>query len=240
MILVLALLTFAWIRLKHKKLVNIKAKTVHMQQSRMAVIASELNHRLVEMESVSRRSAYTNTPIQTGEQFFDDSDMRSDYYLVTVYDSEFNTPLLTARYYFDLSVIAFCLVGGNDTGKTPPVDLSSFEQGEIFLADRLSGNVSSAVYRRYRTYIFLLLYAEVYRKNKSSRFILMARKEKSDKLLAKYLQLGLSKQGSTIHRGREHWILLGDTAKSYSRLSRSSKIIITLRNLFLPLMFEAN
>jgi hypothetical protein len=46
----------------------------------------------------------------------------------------------------------------------------------------------------------------------------MARREKYEKLLTKYIRLGLHVIGSTKHKGKEHWILLGDLSKKYSKV----------------------
>jgi hypothetical protein len=43
----------------------------------------------------------------------------------------------------------------------------------------------------------------------------MVRKEKHNKQLSKYLKLGFVLMGSTIHKGKEHSIILGDL-KTYS------------------------
>ena len=52
---------------------------------------------LIAKERLLRKLAYKNTPIKTDDSFFDDSDMRSDYYLLIVYDRRSKTPLLSAR-----------------------------------------------------------------------------------------------------------------------------------------------
>jgi len=36
----------------------------------------------------------------------------------------------------------------------------------------------------------------------------MARKEKKDKLLKKYLRLGFNVVGSTMHNDKEHWVII--------------------------------
>jgi len=61
----------------------------------------------------------------------------------------------------------------------------------------------------------------------------MARKEKHDKLLNKYLLLGLRVIGSNTHKDREHWILLGDVNVCYSKLKLSflSRLIVISKRL---------
>lgn len=254
LIVVLAIVVYAWIYFKYKFILDIKSKTIHMQKplvladhtiKRIPIIASKLNEELISKESISRRAAYKNTIIKTGESFFDDSDMPSDYYLVVVYDKTSNVPLLTARYFYGNSIIARSLKGDDNLENTKSdlkekLDLTKIKEGGIFLADRLSGNTNSIVYRHYRNYIFILLYAEMLIRNKNSRFILMARKEKDDKLLKKYLKLWLTVIGSTTHKGREHWILLGDMKTTYSNTKKSIPVRLMLLSKNLRLYFNKN
>ena len=170
---------------------------------------------LISFEAFLRRTAYKNTTIKTGESFFDDSDMKSEYYLVVVYDKISNTPLLSARHYFDKSVVAKYLKGDNDIEVElsylgAKFNLDSYTNGKVFLADRLSGNINSSIYRKYRHNIFSLYYSEIANNNKNCTLLLMVRKEKHDKQLSKYLNLGFNIIGSTLHKGREHSIILRD------------------------------
>lgn len=229
------------IYLKFRSVLSIRAITIHLQKPilspagetiRKPLADNKALEALILKENISRRLAYKNTSIKTGEAFFNDSDMVSDYYLIVVYDKRSNVPLLTARYYFNKSVIARCLAGDEGCNQKPQthgdLDLDKLKEGEIFLADRLSGNTASSVYRRYRNYIFLLFYSEIMRHNKNSRFILMARKEKHEKLLKKYLSLGLKVIGSNRHKEKEHWILLGDLKNGYSHLKSSTLLSMIL------------
>jgi hypothetical protein len=248
---ILAIAVYAWIYFKYKFILDIKSKTIHMQKplaltdytfKRSPFTASKLNEGLILKEAISRRAAYKNTIIKTGESFFDDSDMSSDYYLVVVYDKTSNVPLLTTRYFFDKSVIARSLKGDDNKefDFKDKLELTKIKEGDIFLADRLSGNTNNIVYRNHRNYIFLLLYAEMLIRNKNSRFILMARKEKDDKLLKKYLKLWLTNIGSTTHKGKEHWILLGDMKTTYSNTKKSIPTRIMLLSKNLRLFFNKN
>lgn len=184
-------------------------------QIRKAVINSELHRQLVTKEAFLRRSAYKNTTIKTDESFFDDSDMKSDYYLVVVYDKKTNTPLLSSRHYFDKSSIAKFLKGddGLDNGlshRGEKFNIEDYPRGNIFLADRLSGNTSNSLYRQYRSRIFSLYYSEIVNNNKNCTLLLMVRKEKHEKQLSRYLKMGFILLGSVLHKGKEHSIILGD------------------------------
>ncbi len=230
------------IKTKFNYIFNIKAKTIKLKIpiisedntiKRASIIQSEKLEKLISSEAFLRRFAYKNTTIKTSEYFFDDSDMKSEYYLVIVYDKISNVPLLSARYYFDKSVIIKYLQGDNNSESTQKdwgetMNLYNFKEGEIFLVDRLSGNISSSVYRKNRKYIYLLFYSEILTRNKNCKIILMARRVKYEKLLTKYLHLGFNIVGTKIHNGKEHWILSGDLKKSYSQIKLSivSNIIL--------------
>jgi hypothetical protein len=201
---------------------HIRTVTIHMQPpglsgtgKRRPAGASALAEQLLVHEETLRKSAYQNTDIQTDASFFDDADMRSVYYLVIVYDKRSNTPLLSARYYFERPVIDGYLKG-DDTQETTREEyetMSCFracKEERVFLADRLSGNTENELYVRNRSTIFLQFYLEILRHNRTGKFILMARKEPYERLLTKYLRLGLTIVGSTRLRGKAHWILLGD------------------------------
>ncbi len=207
---------------------NIRAQTIQLHQpvisfngevKRVAVAQNKQSQELIAYETFLRKAAYKNTIIKTGKSFFDDSDMLYDYFLVVVHDKKTNTPLLSARYYFDRSAINKCLRGDdNNETVTEILDKYKFENLELFLSDRLSGNINSRVYRLHRSYIFLMFYLQIFTHNRNCKFILMARKEKFDKLLKKYMNLGLNTIGSTKHKGRDHWILLGDVEHCYTQL----------------------
>jgi hypothetical protein len=228
-----------------KYLFNIRAKTIRMQQpmtfpgnmnARTPFIKSRLNEILISAESGLRRFAYKNTAIKTDGSFFDDTDMKSDYYLVVVYDKRTTIPLLTARYYFEKSLIDKSIKGeeNNDNGENNLTKNINWKNGKVFLADRLSGNISSSVYRKYRNYIFSLFYSEIINYNKNCHLILMARSEPHEKLLTKYLRLGFNIIGSTIHKGKKHWIVIADLKKAYSSLRASNKLhaFLFFRRLF--------
>src|ERR1043166_9376109 len=96
-----------------------KVKTLHIlsfnfASGRRCVQKSSSAEWLMKCEAELRRSAYKHTPITTGESFYDDSDMSSDYYLVIVYDDKTKTPLLSARYYFNKEMIRFYTAGNAD------------------------------------------------------------------------------------------------------------------------------
>ena len=71
--------------------IDIEVQTINMRSPaafaeerhiRKAVISSEIHQQLITKEAFLRKLAYKNTTIKTDESFFDDSDMKSDYYLV--------------------------------------------------------------------------------------------------------------------------------------------------------------
>jgi hypothetical protein len=168
-----------------------------------------LDEKLISGEAMLRKQAYRNIQIKTDEVFFNDADMRSNYNLIVVYSKDPFTPLLTARYYSDQDIISGVLKGDDHKG-----EFSFGGEQEIFLIDRMCANTSSSIYRKKRSYINLLFYSELLMRNSKSRFFAMARKEKGDKLLRKYLRLGLRVTGLVKHKGREHWLLLGDLKQS--------------------------
>ena len=92
----------------------------------------------------------------------------------------------------------------------------------------MSANNHNAIYRKNRTYIHLLFYLQLYIHNKNSKFIAMARKEKFEKLLTKYIRLGLNIVGTVKHQGKEHWVLLGDFKKNRTTATQSILINIFL------------
>lgn len=201
-------------------LFDITVQTIHMQipilstnntTKRQSYIKDWKVESLISNEAFLRRNAYKNSTIKTAESFFDDSDMKSEYYLVIVYDKASNTPLLSARHYFDKSSIAKFIKGDDDLEtKLSDFNPASFPDGKLFLADRLSGNISSSIYRRYRSNIFSLYYSELVNKNKNCTLLLMVRKEIHNKQLSKYLNLGFIPIGSTLHNGKEHTIIVRD------------------------------
>jgi hypothetical protein len=175
----------------------------------------EKTKNLVSFEAALRRSAYQNTTINTDEFFFDDTDMHSDYYLVVVYDNKSDTPLLSSRHYFDKTIISNYLKG--DYCVAPELtylgekfDLNRYSEGSIFLADRLSGNMDHAIYQQHRKRIFSMYHQAIFKNYFDCSLLLMVRKEKQEPQLSKYLQLGFSVIGSTIHKGKEHSIILMD------------------------------
>lgn len=191
-----------------------------------AGIVDAFTENLLVLEEKLRRLAYRNTTVDVNESFFDDSDMSSEYRLVIICDKKTNTPLLSARYYYDQDIIVRYLKG--DQAVENPLseqylelDINNYRQGTLFLADRLSGNTDHPLFQQQRTRIFLRFYLEMFRHNKTADFILMARKEKAERLLTKYLRLGLTVIGTTRLRGKDHWILLGNMTTIYRQHKQS-------------------
>jgi hypothetical protein len=210
-----------WFNYRH-----IKCRTITMHQPvlrddkfiRQPAIKNELNELLVFAESHLRKMAYRNVPMQTGKHFFDDSDMQSAYRLVIIYNPKTKTPLLSARYYSDAGTIAHCL----KENMAMPVSK------QTFLLDRLSGNISSKLYRRHRNYIFALFYAEVLRENQDSNLIIMARSGRNEKLLASYRRLGFKVAGATQHQEKKHWILSANLEECYRQVKKYSALRVFL------------
>ncbi|MBL4735619.1 MAG: hypothetical protein JKY18_09845 [Flavobacteriales bacterium] len=229
-------LSIIWlfIRVLFSFLFRIQLKTIHMQRptagaERESKQPSKLKTELLEAEAQLRKLAYLNTTIQTDHQFYTDQDMISDYYLVVVYDKKNKTPLLSSRHYFNHQVIGKMLRGDETAIGSTSINLSEFEPDEIFFCDRLSANVNHAYYQRYRRYIFLQYYAEIHNQNRSRMYILMARSEQPEKLLTKYLRLGLVITGSVLHNGIKHWVLLGNVEKNYQYITSSVAFGLGLR-----------
>jgi len=235
-IMIGAIIFFAvwlFIRLLFPFLFRIKVKTIHMgtpsSEKRESKQPSKLNAQLIEAEGELRKLAYQNTAIQTDHQFYTDQDMISDYYLVVVYDKKSMTPLLSSRHYFNHHMIGK-MIGGDETATgSTSINLSEFDPDDIFLCDRLSGNINHPYYQRYRRDIFLHYYAEIHNQNRGRMYILMARSEQPEKLLTKYLRLGSVITGSVLHNGVKHWVLLGDVEKNYQYITSSVAFGLGLR-----------
>lgn len=160
----------------------------------------------ISAESFLRKQAYRNIRIKVDAGFFDDSDMESDYFLTVLRDEYSGTPLLSCRHYFSLSLIEKFLRGEKQATEEWRF-IENFKEGEVFLADRLSGNIANRIYRENRDLIFKTFYEEIRKNNVGKTLILMVRKEKRDMQLKKYLNLGFTETGSAIHRGREHSVI---------------------------------
>lgn len=185
--------------------------------ARQADIVNEINEKHISYEEFLRKTAYKDAPMKIDESFFNDSDMKSTYYLVVVYDKTSRTPLLSSRYYFDKAIISKAV---NSTS-CENVNMDQYKEGELFLADRLSGNTENPIYQKNRDYIFSLFYSEVLTRNRNSSLILMARKEKEDRLLNKYNRLGFETIGSKMHNGKDHWIVILDLKKAQYIVSKT-------------------
>lgn len=191
------------------------------------------NSPLVKKERYLRKKAYELSDMKTSAVFYDDSDMKTNYFLTVLYDSQTGIPLLSVRHYYNKKIIQEKLNGGNLTemknnSNIDKTNLTNYEDGKIFLADRLSANTSNQFFIKHRPLIFLKYYSNLYKKNKGNKYFLMVRSEKFEKLLTKYLRLGLLIVGSTKHHNLKHWILLGDFADSIKILRRQLVLYILL------------
>ena len=167
-------------------------------------------HWLLTAERKLRTKAYANTTIKTNDAFFDDSDMTSNYYLIIVYEQLSQTPLLSARYYYDRTIIGKYLKGDLGEPHCSKMNDKTFNilnglNGAIFLADRLSGNIACGLYRKYRNEIFNVFYSEVKKHNLNKTIILMVREKKQVK---KYIALGFHLIGEVIHKEIPHSIVV--------------------------------
>jgi hypothetical protein len=191
----------------------IASKTIRLEVPRAPLDRSPLVAALLEQESVLRRTAYRTTTIETNGQFFDDSDLTQPYSLIVVYDESSRAALLTARYY--------------DCAKAIPGLISEEKIKEYILVDRMSANTGALAYRYSRNRIHVLFYLELLRQNRNRKILAMARKEPGDKLLNKYLSIGLEVIGITVHQGMDHWILSG-CVEEYFRQSKHKQLLDTL------------
>ena len=222
---------------------HIRAKTIYLSKpliaanggvKRIAVNGDAGSEKLIGYESYLRRVAYKNTTITTNNDFFNDCDMAGNYFLVVVCYK--NTPLLSARYYDDEATIIKSLKGENNNEElVSKIGLGLLKSGTCFLADRFSANVNSGIYRQYRRYILLLLYLQFFNYNRNRQLILMARKERGDKLQKKYQALGLGTIGVTQHKGKQHWVLMGDVEACYKQLKMpfALQVILKLKLFFI-------
>jgi hypothetical protein len=224
----LLLVIFFAVILFRQKYRRIRCQTLDMQKPvwkegkffRKPLVENEFNAALVFAESFLRKAAYRNVPIKTGSSFFDDSDMQSAYRLFVIYDCRTKMPLLSARYYAHNGIIENCLESEGNSGVT--------QLKQTILLDRLSGNISNALYRRNRKYIFTLFYAEIFRHNRNSRMLVMARSTRKEKLLESYLRLNFKTIGSVQHHEKQHWVLSADLEQSYRRVQLFSLLRILL------------
>ncbi len=168
------------------------------------------NFNLIKHEALLRKKAYATFTIKINETFFDDSDMVSEYFLVVVYEELLQIPLLSARYYYDKTIIENYLKG--DLGAAPcfmlnkqPFNLVDYSDDSILLADRLSGNITHPFYRKYRIEILNAFYSEIKKNNFNNTIVLMVRENKQVK---KYIALGFQLIGSVIHKGVLHSVII--------------------------------
>jgi hypothetical protein len=221
---------------------SIKGLTIHManpQLGRKSYYHSEKYSNLINGEYLLRKTAYRNSKITVDESFFDDSDMESDYYLIIIYSDKMNIPLLSARYYFDKNIIQKSLKGdsnnSNQINQIPDFVLKELNKGNVFLIDRLSANKGARIYRLYRGYIFMKFYLQLVSLNRGKILLAMARRDKYEKLLTKYIRLGLNIIGAIPHKNKEHWILFGNINTCIFNLRKASVLNILF---FLKLLFH--
>lgn len=234
LLLAIVVAVYAILQWKFSFLFGIRAKTIDMKVPIKGrdgkAIRSPANAKsditeYIRKEAFLRKAAFKRATIKMGDSFFDDSDMKAPYRLIVIYEKKTMTPLLTARYFFHKETILSDLKGDDpdyrmtDPDSNQPVEwsdlrLDEFEEGEVFLIDRLAGNFDAPLYNKYRYYIYFLFYKELFVHNSKIKFYYaMARRDRLEKLLSKYIRLGLRIAGMTKHKGKEHWILTADWKK---------------------------
>ena len=228
---------------KYKIRKSIKGLTILManpQFGRKSCNQPERYNDLINGEYLLRKTAYKNAKITVDESFFDDSDMQSNYYLIIIYSDKMSIPLLTARYYFDKNIIYKSLKGdknnANQRHLLPDFVVKELNNGNVLLIDRLSANKSARIYRLYRDYIFMKFYLQLVSHNRGKIILAMARRDKYEKLLTKYIRLGLNIIGVIHHRSKEHWILFGNLSTSVFNLRKAS--IVNILFLFKLLFYK--
>jgi hypothetical protein len=218
---------------KYKTRSSIKGLTIRMsnpQFGRKPFDQKNKYNDLINGEYILRKKAYKDSKISIDESFFDDSDMQSDYYLIIIYSDRMSVPLLTARYYFDKNIIYKSLKGDYDNAQQKyffsDFIFEELNKENVFLIDRLSANKSAEMYRLYRDYIFMKFYLQLISHNRGKSLLAMARRDKYEKLLTKYIRLGLIIIGIIHHKGKEHWVLFGNLKTNVFNLRKASLLNI--------------
>lgn len=213
---------------------NLKCQTVQVSFK----TSSEISNDLVGYEDFLRRKAFKASTIDSDPSFFDNSDMISEYYLTVVYDKRTKTPLLSSRHFYHKETIQKKLLGENvketkEFSNWNKINLENYKEGQIFLADRLSANSEHPLFIKNRNFIFLKYYKTLYKDNLGKNYFLMAKSEKFEKLLTKYIRLGLVIVGKSQHHKKVHWILFGDFNNSLKLFKRIQFLRMILLSTYL-------
>lgn len=177
---------------------------------------------LLEYERILRKTAYAQVEIEKPDSFYDDSDLHLPFQFTVVYHPNLNIPLLSSRNITDNQFLQR-LLNENTTA------LSGIESGNQILCDRLSGNLSDPLFRKYRNVSFAFYYAEIYKRYKQKTMFLMARSESSERLLSKYIRVGFYLIGEKLHNGKKHWILRQDVQQLYPKLREQALLFLIVK-----------
>ncbi len=187
------------------------------------------------MERKLRQKAFQHLSFGRHPAFHDDSDMQAGFHIIVIYHSKTNTPLLSCRVFHNSKNIAQILGPNFSDESKEGFNLKSFSESELFMADRLAGNVESPLYKKYRKEVFTRFYVGISKLFPNQNYLLLARSTPGEVLLTKYLRLGLYIVGSTQLHEHKHWVVLGHTTKNSSYLKKMALLGIKF-SLIKPLM----
>lgn len=177
---------------------------------------------LLEYERMLRKTAYAHVEMEKSDSFYDDSDLHLPFQFTVVYHSKKNIPILSSRNITDDHFLQSML---NENSLALP----DFEHGNQILCDRLSGNLSHPLFRKYRNVSFAFYYAEIYKRYQQKTMFLMARSESSERLLSKYIRVGFYLIGEKLHNGKKHWILRQDVRQLYPKLREQALLFFLVQ-----------
>lgn len=185
---------------------------------------------LFHKEKKLRKEAFKNVEMNMDESFFTDDDLKSEYFITTVFDSKTKEVLLVSRHYFNKKMIVKNL-SFNRTSECEwlDLDINNFKEGELFLADRLAGNETHPIYQKHRQYIFNVYYSKFITLYSNCKLVLFARSQLKENLLSKYIRIGFNLIGCIEHNERKHWIVINDLSKSYKFIDKTLRSFLILK-----------
>ncbi len=203
-------------------------KTIAVNSS---IVNTKEENEFLKKEKINRRIAFTNTEMFLTEDFFQNTDMNNSYFITLVYTKKKKEVVLSSRYYYNFNKIQ-SIITGEDFTKNEWFENDSFDQWKnkkVFLSDRLAANKKHILFEKYRNRIFEIFYSEIIKNNSDGILLLMAR---NNHLLTKYLRIGFTICGSTIHNQKKHWIVQSEL--------RTSKLFIKKNFLRFTYLFLKN
>lgn len=197
----------------------------------------------VGFESLLRAKAYRKTTLPTSPSFYNDGDLSSEYAIIVAFDKRSNTPLLSSRLYWDPNDIMQELKGDDPIlsfkirdpetdsfDQWYPDELFKYEYGQCFLVDRMSGNLDHELYKKNKRRLFKLMYRKIFSSQKEAKvFYALARRSTKEKLLSKYLRIGMRVIGTTQYCGREHWVLEGRFTCIRKHFMNTLRLFLSMR-----------